>query len=115
MTNTDVITALIQQLKTIRIGLSDSQCRRNYSNAYQFIQNSELGESIQNGALKVLRANCDSNGGYHYNSDGIPELITHLEAVHEIEANNQALNAPAFNIHNMTAFLDGQSFSFGGA
>ena len=105
-------TALIEQLKTIRSGNSDSQCRHNYSNAYNLIQKSDLDESEKNGALKVLRANCDSNGGYHYNSDGIPELLAHLEAAQEVETNNEALNVPAFNLRNFTALVsDGKIFS----
>ena len=111
MTNSNY-TALIEQLKTIHTGNSDSQCRKNYNNACHLIRNSELEDSEINSALKVLRANCDSNGGYHYNSDGIPELLAHLEAAQEVETNNEALNVPAFNLRNFTALVsDGKIFS----
>jgi len=105
-------TALIEQLKTIRSGSSDSQFRRNYAKARNMIHNSELEDTDKNGALKVLRANCDNNGGHHYNSDGIPELLAHLEAANTIQMTNDALNVPAFNLRNLTALVsDGKIFS----
>lgn len=110
MTNNNY-TVLIEQLKTIRTGFDDSQCRKNYANAKNMICDSELDEQDKNAALKVLRANCDSNGGYHYNSDGVPELIAHLEASQELEETNQALDIPAFNLRNLTALVaDGKVF-----
>lgn len=104
-------TDLINQLKTIRTGFSDSQCRKNYSNACNMIRNSELEESDKNAALKVLRANCDSNGGYYYNNDGVPELMAHLQAAKELEIVNESLSFPAFNLRNLMALVsDGKVF-----
>ena len=110
---TNSITALITELKTYPLGNSDNSCRRNYSKARQLIEKSELNETDRNGALKVLRANCDSNGGYHYNNDGVIELVKHLEAMSaETEQASEEINVPAFNLRNLTALVsDGQIFT----
>jgi len=107
------ITALITELKTLPQGNSDNSCRRNYSQAFNLIHKSELTETDCNGALKVLRANCDSNGGYHYNSDGVHELIQHLQAMDaEQEQASEEINVTAFNLRNLSALVsDGQIFT----
>lgn len=107
-------TALIEQLKTFHTGFSDSQFRELYSRACYMVRNSQLEESSKNGALKALCASCDSNDCYHYNSDGVFEALSHIEAAEkQLLTNANSCSIPLEGI--LSVSMGGQTFNFGGA